>query len=59
MMILELLTCAVFLINCLVWCRERRLKLAFIALRGMQTLSSDEKAVCLSVCLSVCQTRAL
>jgi len=35
----------------------------FTALHGMQTLSSDEKAVCPSDCLSVrpsvCQTRAL
>jgi len=31
----------------------------FTALHGMRTRSSDEKAVRLSVCLSICQTRAL
>jgi len=31
----------------------------FTALHAMQTRSSDEKAVCPSVCLSVCQTRGL
>ena len=31
----------------------------FTALHAMPTRSSDEKAVCPSVCLSVCQTRGL
>jgi len=31
----------------------------FTALHAMQTLSSDENSVCLSVGLSVCQTRDL
>ena len=33
--------------------------MAFTALPGMQTRSSDENSICLSVCLSVCQMHDL